>query len=36
MLRARNNGAADDHPLLAWRFAPHNQRMKPTPGGKAR
>jgi len=34
-LRARDNGAADCHPLLAWRFAPHNQRMKPTSGGKA-
>jgi len=34
-LRARDNGAADCHPLLVWRFAPHNQRMKPTPGGKA-
>jgi ATP-dependent DNA helicase RecG len=34
-LRARDNGAADCHPLLAWRFAPHNQRIKPTPGGKA-
>ncbi|KAB2924046.1 MAG: hypothetical protein F9K25_18025 [Candidatus Contendobacter sp.] len=34
-LRARNNGAADDHPPVAWRFAPHNQRIKPTPGGKA-
>jgi hypothetical protein len=34
-LRARDNGAADCHPLLAWRFAPHNQRMKPTSGEKA-
>ncbi len=34
-LRARDNGAAECHPLLAWRSAPHNQRMKPTPGGKA-
>ncbi|MFZ1643302.1 MAG: hypothetical protein WAV07_18085, partial [Candidatus Contendobacter sp.] len=34
-LRARDNGAADKHPLLVWRFAPHNQRIKPTPGGKA-
>jgi hypothetical protein len=34
-LRARDNGAADCHPLLAWRSAPHNQRMKPTSGGKA-
>ena len=33
-LRARDNGAADYHPLLAWRFAPHNQRIKPTPDGK--
>ncbi len=24
------------HPLVAWREAPHNQRIKPTPGGKAR
>jgi len=28
-LRARDNGVADYHPLLAWRFASHNQRMKP-------
>ena len=35
MLRARDNGAADGHPLLAWRCAPHNQRIKPTPGEKA-
>ena len=34
-LRARDNGAADEHPLLARREAPHNQRIKPTPGGKA-
>ena len=34
-LRARDNGAADRHPLLAWRFAPHNPRMKPTSGEKA-
>jgi len=34
-LRARDNGAADKHPPVAWRFAPHNQRMKPTPGSKA-
>ena len=23
------------YPLLVWRSAPHNQRIKPTPGGKA-
>jgi len=34
-LRARNNGAADYHPPVAWRFAPHNQRMKPTSVVKA-
>ena len=34
-LRARDNGAADKHPPVAWRSAPHNQRMKPTPGEKA-
>jgi cytochrome c oxidase assembly protein Cox11 len=36
MRSARDNGAADDHPLLVWRFTPHNQRVKPTPGEKAR
>jgi hypothetical protein len=34
-LRARDNGAADCYPLLVWRFAPHNQRIEPTPGEKA-
>ena len=34
-LRARDNGAADCHPPVAWRFAPHNQRMKPTSAVKA-
>jgi len=29
-LRARDNGAADRHPLLAWREAPHNQRINRT------
>jgi len=29
-LRARDNGAADRHPLLAWRKAPHNQQTVPT------
>ena len=32
---ARDNGVANRHPLVAWRFAPRNQRMKPTSGGKA-
>jgi hypothetical protein len=34
-LRARDNGVVDYHPLVAWPFAPHNQRIKPTPGEKA-
>jgi hypothetical protein len=29
-LRARDNGAADYNPLLAWREAPHNQRINRT------
>jgi hypothetical protein len=29
-LRARDNGAADRYPLLAWREAPHNQRINRT------
>ena len=34
-LRARDHGAADCHPLLVRRKAPHHQRIKRTPGGKA-
>ena len=34
-LRARDHGAADCHPLLVRRAAPHHPRIEPTPGGKA-
>jgi len=34
-LRAHDNGAADSHPRLVWRSAPHNQWMKPTSAVKA-
>ena len=35
MLRARDNGAADKHPLLARREAPHNHADQADSGGKA-
>ena len=28
-------GRLDYHPLRVWRFVLHNQRIEPTPGGKA-
>ena len=31
-LRARDHGAADCHPLLVRREAPHHLRIKPTSG----